>query len=83
MFMTGFSYDSSPVDKADRTPDLPVDRQVRLALGTLYRWQENIDVGAAIVYGNMGDSSIKNDKLVGDYKDNDLLFVAFSFNWKL
>jgi long-chain fatty acid transport protein len=70
-------------DKADRTPDLPVDRQVRLALGTLYRWQENIDVGAAIVYGNMGDSSIKNDKLVGDYKDNDLLFVAFSFNWKL
>jgi long-chain fatty acid transport protein len=83
MFMTGFAYDTSPVDKADRTPDLPVDRQVRLALGTLYRWQENIDVGAAIVYGDMGDSSIKNDKLVGDYSDNDLLFVAFSFNWKL
>jgi hypothetical protein len=31
----------------------------------------------------MGDSSIKNDKLLGDYSDNDLLFVAFSFNWKL
>jgi long-chain fatty acid transport protein len=83
MFMTGFAYDTSPADKVDRTPDLPVDRQVRYALGTLYRWQENIDVGAAIVYGDMGDSSIKNDKLVGDYSDNDLLFVAFSFNWKL
>jgi long-chain fatty acid transport protein len=83
ILMTGFAYDTSPVDKADRTPDLPVDRQVRLALGTLYHWQENIDVGAAIVYGNMGDSSIKNDKLLGDYSDNDLLFVAFSFNWKL
>jgi long-chain fatty acid transport protein len=83
MFMAGIAYDTSPADKVDRTPDLPVDRQVRYALGTLYRWQENIDVGAAIVYGDMGDSSIKNDKLVGDYSDNDLLFVAFSFNWKL
>jgi long-chain fatty acid transport protein len=35
MFMTGVTYDTSPVDKVDRTPDLPVDRQVRLALGTL------------------------------------------------
>ena len=81
--MTGVTYDTSPADKADRTPDLPVDRQIRLALGTLYHWQENIDVGAAVVYGNMGDSSIKNDKLLGEYSDNDLLMFAFSLNWKL
>jgi len=83
MFMAGIAYDTSPADKVDRTPDLPVDRQVRYALGTQYSWLENIDVGAAIVYGDMGDSSIKNDRLVGDYSDNDLVFVAFSFNWKL
>ncbi len=83
MFMTGFAYDTSPADKADRTPDLPVDRQVRLALGTQYHWKENIDLGAAVVYADMGDSSIKNDKLVGDYSKNDLLMIAFNFNWKL
>jgi len=83
MFMTGVAYDTSPADKADRTPDLPVDRQVRLALGTQYHWKENIDLGAAVVYGNMGDSSIKNDKLVGDYSSNDILMIAFNFNWKL
>jgi long-chain fatty acid transport protein len=83
MFMTGVAYDTSPVGKKHRNAALPVDRQVRLALGTQYHWQENIDVGASIVYGDMGDSAIQGDNLVGDYSDNDLLFIAFNFNWKL
>ena len=83
IFMTGVAYDTSPVDKEDRTPDLPVDRQVRLALGAQYHWKKNIDIGAAVVYADMGDAAIKNDKLVGEYSDNDLLMFAFNFSWKL
>ena len=83
IFMTGVAYDTSPVDKEDRTPDLPIDRQVRLALGAQYHWKENIDIGAAVVYADMGDAAIKNDKLVGEYSDNDLLMFAFNFSWKL
>jgi len=33
LWSVGFAYDSSPVDKDDRTPDLPVDRQIRYATG--------------------------------------------------
>ncbi len=83
IFMTGVAYDTSPVDKEDRTPDLPVDRQVRLALGTQHHWKENIDIGFAVVYADMGDAKIKNDKLVGEYSDNNLLMFAFNFSWKL
>lgn len=83
IFMTGFAYDTSPADKAHRTPELPVDRQVRLALGTQYHWMENIDLGAHVVYMDLGDADIKNDKLLGDYKDNDVVMIAFNFNWKL
>jgi long-chain fatty acid transport protein len=83
IFMTGVAYDTSPADKADRTPDLPVDRQVRLTFGTQYHWKENLDVGAAFVYADLGDAAIKNDKLLGDYKENDAIMFALNFNWKL
>ena len=83
MFMTGVAYDTSPVGKKHRNAALPVDRQVRLALGTQYHWQENIDIGAAIVYADLGDAAIQRDNLIGDYSDNDLLMIAFNFSWKL
>ena len=83
MFMTGFAYDTSPVDKVDRTPDLPVDRQLRYAFGTQYHWKANVDLGAAVVYADLGDSEIENDKLLGEYESNDLIMIAFNFNWKL
>jgi long-chain fatty acid transport protein len=83
ILMTGVAYDTSPVDNEDRTPDLPVDRQVRLAVGIQHHWKENVDIGAAVVYANMGDAEIRNDTLVGEYSDNDLLMFAFNFSWKL
>ena len=33
LLRTGFAYDSSPVDAKDRTADMPVDRQLRYAVG--------------------------------------------------
>ena len=38
MLQAGFAYDSSPVDAADRTPDLPVDEQLRFTVGAEYAW---------------------------------------------
>jgi long-chain fatty acid transport protein len=83
MFMAGVAYDTSPVDEEDRTPDLPVDRQLRYAFGTQYHWKANIDLGAAIVYADLGESEIENDKLLGEYESNDLIMIGFNFNWKL
>ncbi|MFA9563662.1 MAG: hypothetical protein ACERLM_03000, partial [Acidimicrobiales bacterium] len=36
LLQLGFSYDTSPVDSDDRTPDMPIDRQIRYATGAQY-----------------------------------------------
>jgi hypothetical protein len=33
LLQLGFAYDTSPVDSDDRTPDMPIDRQIRYATG--------------------------------------------------
>ena len=81
--MTGFAYDSSPVDAKDRTADMPADRQLRYAVGTEYRWSERLKLGANFTYVDAGNSKINNDRtLKGDYKRNDLFFMALNASWK-
>ena len=83
IFMTGVAYDTDPADEKYANPLLPVDRQIRLALGTQYHWKENVDIGAAFVYADLGDSEIQSDNLIGDYQDNRAVMFALNFNWKL
>jgi long-chain fatty acid transport protein len=37
LFQLGFAYDTSQVDSNDRTPDMPMDRQIRYATGVQYK----------------------------------------------
>jgi len=83
IFMTGVAYDTSPAEKKYGNPLLPVDRQVRLAFGTQYHWKENVDIGAAFVYADLGESRIQTDKLIGDYEDNQAYMIGLNINWKL
>jgi long-chain fatty acid transport protein len=83
IFMTGVAYDTDPADEKYANPLLPVDRQIRLAFGTQYHWKENLDIGAAFVYADLGDSDIQSDKLIGDYGDNQAYMLGLNFNWKL
>ena len=46
--MTGFAYDSSPVDAKDRQAWLPSDRQLRYAVGTQYQWSERLSLGGNV-----------------------------------
>ena len=39
---SGIAYDTNPVDATDRTADMPIDRQVRYAIGADYQWSEII-----------------------------------------
>ena len=81
--MTGFAYDSSPVDSKDRTADMPVDRQLRYAVGTQYQWNERLNLGGSFVYLDAGKAKINNNRtLKGDYKRNDLFFFALNAGWK-
>ncbi len=82
LLQLGFSYDTSPVDSDDRTPDMPMDRQIRYSLGAQYKWSENISVGSQFVYADYGDAKIRNNLLRGDYERNDIFFFALNLNWK-
>ncbi|MBW2338085.1 MAG: outer membrane protein transport protein [Deltaproteobacteria bacterium] len=82
LLQVGFSYDTSPVDSDDRTPDMPMDRQIRYAAGAQYKWSDRLSTGAQFVYADYGNAKIDNDLLKGDYKRNDIFFFALNANWK-
>ena len=82
LLQLGFAYDTSPVDADDRTPDMPMDRQIRYATGAQYKWSDNVSVGGQFVYADYGNARIRNDLLKGDYERNDIFFLAFNVNWK-
>jgi long-chain fatty acid transport protein len=82
LLQLGCSYDSSPVDSDDRTPDMPIDRQIRYATGVQYKWSDRLSLGGEFVYADYGKAKIDNDLLKGDYKRNDIFFFAINANWK-
>ena len=82
LLQLGLSYDTSPVDKEDRTPDMPMDRQIRYATGVQYKWSDRLSTGAQFVYADYGKAKIDNQLLQGEYKTNDIFFLAFNANWK-
>lgn len=88
LFSLGFAYDESPVDREDRTPDMPLDRQYRYGTGIQYEWNTDVTVGFAYEYVDFGDAAINQfngelaGKLVGDYKTNAMHVFAFNLNWK-
>ena len=56
LWSVGFAYDSSPVDDKDRTVDMPLDRQIRIGTGLQYEWNENVTLGGAYTYIDLGDA---------------------------
>ena len=80
--MTGFAYDSSPVDAKDRQAWLPADRQLRYAVGTQYQWSERLSLGGNFEYVDLGKGKINNKQtLEGDYKRNEMFFLGLNANW--
>ena len=78
----GIAYDTSPVDEEDRTPDLPVDRQIRYAVGAEYDWSETQTIGVSFVYADLGDAGIERTLFSGEYDENDFLFFGLYSKWR-
>jgi long-chain fatty acid transport protein len=79
----GAAYDTSPVGASDRTPDMPMDRQIRLSIGAQYSVRDDLTIGGAFTFADYGDAKIDNELLKGDYKKNNIYFFAINANWKL
>jgi long-chain fatty acid transport protein len=84
----GVAYDTSPTDEDTRTPDLPLDRQIRIGTGIQYDWNEDVTVGAAYAYVDTGkakidqDGGLLNGPLKGDYDPPASHFLAVNLIWK-
>ncbi len=82
MLQGGIAYDTSPVDEEDRTPDLPVDRQIRYAVGAEYDWSETQTIGVSFVYADLGDAEIERTLFSGEYGENHFLFFGLYSKWR-
>jgi len=86
LLMLGWAYDTSPIKSTkDRSPAMPVDRQLRYATGVQYEWNKNIALGFAYTLIDAGDCKINKQggvatgDLEGKYDPN--LIHAFNLNF--
>lgn len=82
LLQAGFSYDSSPVKNRHRNAALPVDRQLRYAIGTLHDYSEETQLGFAFEFADLGEARIRNAALRGKYDRNFVLFWSLNVHWK-
>jgi long-chain fatty acid transport protein len=82
----GVNYDSSPTKAEDRTADLPVDSQLRLAAGVQNQRSDTLSWGAQLLYADLGDAEINSSGLLGDlvgnYKSNSYIGFAANLQWR-
>ncbi|MGD1973718.1 MAG: hypothetical protein PVI42_21525 [Desulfobacterales bacterium] len=58
----------------DCTPDVPIDRQIRHAIGVEYNWECRLSTGVRIVYSDYGKVKLDNDSLKGDTNEMTFFF---------
>jgi long-chain fatty acid transport protein len=82
LLQAGFSYDSSAVRNKHRNAALPVDRQLRYAIGTVHDYSDETRLGFSFEFADLGEGRIRNASLRGKYERNFILFLGLNVNWK-
>jgi long-chain fatty acid transport protein len=82
----GVSYDSSPVSDKDRTADLPIDEQFRVAAAFGKRKPVGLsyDISGSWVYFGEGkmDQTAQGERFKGEFDTNYLVFIAASVSYQ-
>ena len=82
----GVSYDSSPVSDKDRTADLPIDEQFRVAaaFGKMKPTGFSYSVSGSWVYFGEGkmDQTAQGERFKGKFDTNYLVFIAASVSYQ-
>jgi len=82
----GISYDSSPVSDNDRTADLPLDEQIRVAaaIGKISPIGLSYSFSTSYVYFGEGkmDQTAQGERFKGEFDTNYLIFIAASVNYR-
>jgi long-chain fatty acid transport protein len=88
LWSVGVAYDTSPTDDDTRTPDLPLDRQIRIGTGIQYDWNKDVTVGLAYEYLDAGEAEINQaggplqGPLKGEYDTNVIHVFAVNLIWR-
>jgi long-chain fatty acid transport protein len=89
LLSAGVAYDTSPADSGKkRTPALPLDRQMRAGAGVQYELNQDVTLGVAYEYLDLGDGNINlkggnlRGDLKGDYQENHIHFIGLNVVWK-
>lgn len=83
LLQAGITYDTSPVSDGNRTADLPIDRQIRYAIGTQHQWNERMTIGGAFEFIDLGDARIDNPAiLTGEYETNRIFMFALNVGYQ-
>ena len=82
LLQTGLSYDTSGLRNTDRTTALPVDEQIRFAVGAQHDLNESLTLGLSFVYVNLGDGEVRNPTVRGDYDRNHLFVFGMTVAFK-
>jgi long-chain fatty acid transport protein len=82
LIMAGGGYVSSAVDDVNRTPDLPVDQQVRISAGGEYKINRRWAIGANYTFLWLGNNKIDQTRLLtrriaGEYDATAHLFGIY------
>ncbi len=82
----GATYDTSPTEAENRTADLPIDRQVRVAAGVQNQLSERFSWGAQLLWADLGDGEIASSGILGDlvgsYSTNAYIGIAGNLQWR-
>lgn len=82
LLQTGVSYDTSALKNRDRTVALPVDEQIRLAIGAQHDLNESLTLGMSFVYINLGQGEVRKPQVTGDYKNNEAFVFGVTLSYK-
>jgi long-chain fatty acid transport protein len=82
LLQTGLSYDTSGLKNTDRTTALPVDEQIRFAVGVQHDLNESLTLGLSFVYVNLGQGEVRNPTVRGDYDRNNLFVFGMTVAFK-
>jgi len=86
LLMLGAGYVSSAVDDANRTPDMPVDQQIRGSTGIEYRINQMWTIGADYTFLWLGNNRIDQrrpfaGRIVGEYDAYANIFGVYGAVW--
>ena len=72
----GLAYDTSAFANRDRTVAVPVDEQIRFAVGAQREISDSLTLGLSFVYAHLGQGEIRRPSVRGDYDKNDIFMLG-------